>query len=212
MNIINTFLRAKHWQLFLVIIGVPILLNIILGISMFADVVFENNPDALFLYDIVAFFPLIMIVMMGGLFGWFWSIVNGLQDKIPHSHRMNLTRFKFLFFIPIIYILGLSLFISGTISGVIDGKIEEHAFTVPITFAVIMPLHFLSMASIFHSMYYVAKTIKMAELQKEVKFIDALGEFVLTWFYPIGIWFLQPKINKMIKEDNQETSSFIERH
>lgn len=46
-------------------------------------------------------------------------------------------------------------------------------------------------------MYKAAKTIKIVEVQKSVKFVDFAGEFFLLWFFPIGIWFLQPKIKKL---------------
>jgi hypothetical protein len=50
-------------------------------------------------------------------------------------------------------------------------------------------------------MYFVAKTFKTVELQKEVTFSDFIGEFFMFWFYYIGILFLQPKINKMVEDD-----------
>jgi len=53
------------------------------------------------------------------------------------------------------------------------------------------------MYCIFYLMYKAAKTIKTAEVQKPVSFGDFAGEFFLLWFFPIGIWFLQPKINKL---------------
>ena len=70
-------------------------------------------------------------------------------------------------------------------------------------FGIILPLHFLSMFGILHSMYFVAKTFKTVELQREVSFSDFAGEFFLIWFYPVGIWIIQPKINKMV--ENKKT-------
>ena len=54
--------------------------------------------------------------------------------------------------------------------------------------------------SAFYCFYFVIKTIKTVELQKELRFIDFAGEFFLICFYPIGIWFIQPKVNKIIEE------------
>ena len=67
--------------------------------------------------------------------------------------------------------------------------------------ALIIPLHLFAMFCIFYAMYFVAKTIKTVELQREVQFSDFVGEFFLIWFYAIGIWILQPKINKMMEEE-----------
>jgi hypothetical protein len=38
--------------------------------------------------------------------------------------------------------------------------------------------------------------VKTIELQREVTFSDFAGEFFLIWFYPVGIWIIQPKVNK----------------
>jgi len=53
------------------------------------------------------------------------------------------------------------------------------------------------MFCMFYIIYFVSKTLKMAELQRNVSFSDYAGEFFLIWLYPIGIWFVQPKINEL---------------
>ena len=42
-----------------------------------------------------------------------------------------------------------------------------------------------------------AKALKTVEWQKPVTFSDFAGEFFLIWFFPIGIWIIQPRINKL---------------
>jgi hypothetical protein len=64
---------------------------------------------------------------------------------------------------------------------------------------IVFPLHLFSMFCIFYCLYFVAKTFKTVELQREVQFSDFAGEFFLIWFFPVGIWVIQPKINKMIE-------------
>lgn len=56
----------------------------------------------------------------------------------------------------------------------------------------------------FYQYWFIAKTIKTAELQRDVKFSEYVGEFFLVWFYPIGVWILQPTINKLVAEDKPE--------
>lgn len=67
---------------------------------------------------------------------------------------------------------------------------------------IIIPLHLFSMFCIFYSLYFVAKTFKTVELQRETTFSDFAGEFFMIWFYPIGIWIIQPKVNKMAESGN----------
>ena len=47
----------------------------------------------------------------------------------------------------------------------------------------------------------MAKTIKTAEQKRKLDFGDFAGEFFLMWFFMIGVWILQPKINRMSEEN-----------
>lgn len=87
-----------------------------------------------------------------------------------------------------------------SMNGLMTNGTEPSGALIGILFAIIVPLHLFSMFCIFYSLYFVAKTFKTVELQREVSFSDFVGEFFLIWFYPIGIWFIQPKINKMIEK------------
>lgn len=70
--------------------------------------------------------------------------------------------------------------------------------------AIIVPLHLFSMFCIFYCLYFVAKTIKTAELQRETAFSDFVGEFFLIWFFPIGIWFIQPRVNQLAERNDNK--------
>jgi hypothetical protein len=44
--------------------------------------------------------------------------------------------------------------------------------------------------------------------QKPVTFSDFAGEFFLIWFFPVGIWIIQPRINKLFDtniDNNNQT-------
>ena len=194
---IQKFLKAKHWQLFTLMFGIPFGFQIIMLISMFSNFDIESNPDPKLMFDFFKFFPIIMVLYMAIFFGWFWSIAIGLQNKIPESVTMKVGKFKFFFFIPIVYILLISVLITLIFTSFSFGynlSPNKIAFIIPI---VILPLHLFSMFCIFYTLYFVSKTFKTVELQREVKFGDFVGEFFMFWFYFIGIWFIQPKINKI---------------
>jgi len=188
---IDRFLNAKHWQLFLLIVGIPMIFQFIMMGTMFANIGGNNNPNPDFMFNYVHFFPIMMLLFMGVFFGWFWSVAIGLQRVIPDKIKLKVNRFKIFLLIPIVYmIFFLGFFMTSFTSGGPN----------PGIFAVILPIHLFSMFCIFYSLYFVAKTFKTAELQRKVTFSDFAGEFFMIWFYPIGIWIVQPKINKMIKE------------
>jgi hypothetical protein len=46
--------------------------------------------------------------------------------------------------------------------------------------------------------FFACKTITKIEYKREVSFFDCVNNFLLMFFFFIGIWFLQPKVNKLI--------------
>ncbi len=205
------FLRAKHWQLFSLLVGLPIVFYIFMFGNMIAAAASGNVAN---MFGVFKFFPLLMVLVMGVQFGWFWSVGVGLQYKVPEAAAMKVKKFKIFFFIPIIYLLLLMCFVFWFFSSVdlanpqSSGLLSANDPTIilmPILF--IMPLHLFAMFCIFYCLYFVAKTLKTVEMQKEVAFGDFVGEFFLIWFYFIGIWFVQPRINKIVEQDQNHSNT-----
>jgi hypothetical protein len=198
----NLFLHAKHWQIFLFTFGLPFVFQIIMVVEIFSNLMAEHNPTMIFGY--FKFFPIMIVLCVGTLFGWQWSVAIGLQKKIPAGIKMKVTQFKIFFFIPLVYIMLISVFIGFVMSGNIlqNGVPDPSIFYF---FPIIFPVHLFAMFCIFYCIYFVAKTIKTVELQREVTFNDFVAEFFLVWFHFIGIWILQPKINKMAEENTADT-------
>lgn len=201
----NFFLKAKHWQLFLLIFVVPITFQMLLLIGVFTSILTAEangqEPNPFVIFEYIKWFPLVMIFYVGTYYGWFWTIGTRMQPLVPHDVKLKVTRFKVLLLVPIIYLsvaMMLLVFIFNTFNpaGIEPGNVPDLRL-LPLLMIIVIPVHFFAMFCIFHSMYFVAKTIKTVELQREVSFGDFAGEFFLLWFYFIGIWILQPKINKM---------------
>ena len=195
---IDKFLKAKHWQLFLLMFGIPVILqSIAIGFIMYNGS-HGGDPDSVIMLNTLTLFPVIMLVYSGLFFGWIWSIAIGLQKRIPVSVKMKVKKFKTFFFVPLIYILLISLFAGFSVSGLfVNGNASASVIVGGIAITIVLILHLFSMFCIFYSLYFVSKTIKTAELQREVNFGDFIGEFFMLWFYPVGIWYIQSKINKM---------------
>jgi len=112
---------------------------------------------------------------------------------------MKVGKFKLFLIFPAIYISGIFLFMSSLFNA------DYYDQTCLAPFVLIMlALHLFAMFCIFYTMYFVAKTIKTAEEQKELRFSDFVGEFFLIWFYPIGVWILQLRINAIHEMDLDE--------
>ncbi|MBK7131113.1 MAG: hypothetical protein IPM74_11115 [Crocinitomicaceae bacterium] len=194
------FLKAKHWQLFILLLGIPLIFQVVMMVSFFSEVSHHVPGKPISLFKYFKYFPIFMTIFTAVFFGWFWSVAIGLQKKIPQQIKMNVLRFKIFFFIPLIYMIIFLLLISNLFNEVMTHARSSGLAQAGGLVALILPLHLLSMFGIFHSLFFLAKTLKTAELQREVKFEDFASEFFLLWFYPIGVWIVQPKINKLVKE------------
>lgn len=186
---IEKFLKAKHWQIFMLTFGLPFLIQII----MILMTIIGNDPMIM-----MNIFPVIMILFLGGFLGWFWSIGVGLQIKVPNDVKMKVKKFKVFLIIPLIYMLFISISVGSMFNATFTGQ-EPSPGMIGSMVGIIVPLHLFSMFCIFYCLYFVAKTFKTVELQREVTFSDFAGEFFMIWFFPIGIWIVQPKVNKMIE-------------
>ena len=203
---IKKFLNAKHWQLFTLMFGIPILLQIITMTSMFVNIDANSNPDPTGTLNMMKIFPIIMLLYVGLFFGWFWSIGIGLQKYIPSDINMKTKKFKIFFFIPLIYILFFLTIIGTTFYGISSGNNAVGGIVGKMLFIVI-PMHLFSMFCMFYLLYFVSKAIKTTELERNVTFSEFIGEFFMIWFFPIGIWFIQPRINKIVNKKSTNSNN-----
>lgn len=169
-------LTLKHWQLFGLMTGILII-----------DSFFELTTN-----EIVRLITMLLSVAI--FFGWFWAMAINLYPKLPPNAKLNLNRFKLFMFIPAFYIAIISLMLGSISIGLQGDSLSGYA-------AILIPVHLFSMFCIFWCLVFVAKLLKAVELQSPVRFSDYAGEFFLLWFFPIGIWTIQPRINKLFEHE-----------
>ncbi|MFT5723556.1 MAG: hypothetical protein ACI9JN_000670 [Bacteroidia bacterium] len=208
---IKLFLQAKHWQLFLLFFAFPLVLhfafigNFISTIPFNSDM--EPNPDefvAMFT-KLFTWIPIIILPAILGFAGWLWSISVGLHPKLPEGHGLNLTLFKWMLVIPLIIMVYLFYTMSTVFTEIFNtietqGEIEEMPGWVG-QMIMLFPMALISVGCSIYTYYHTAKTIKLVEKGNNQQKPEFIGEFFLIWFYYIGVWILQPKINKMATDD-----------
>ncbi len=210
---IRQFLRAKHYQIFILIFGIPFIAYLIWIFTVFSKI--ATNPENPFdIFDSLGFFPIIMFLGIASLYAWLYSIAIGLQRYVPQDIHMKTNRFKIFFYVPLVYIgfimIVFSYFISNFNPESINPGMTPPDLTAIFPFiGLIIPLHFFSIFCMIYVLYFAAKTLKTAELKREVTFSDYVGEFFLLWFYIVGIWIVQPKINRMLQSHNDEINDYI---
>jgi hypothetical protein len=60
-----------------------------------------------------------------------------------------------------------------------------------------IPLQFLTMFSALHILYFVSKSLLIAERGRPVTFNEHAGAFFLIGFLLVGVWTTQPRINRL---------------
>jgi len=201
----DIFLRAKHWQLFVALIVLPFIIGIGVMISMLMSILPDNQPDPVAIFSHLKFIPFAVILFMLGKMGWQWAVAIRLQRLAPAGMQFKNTAFLIFFWFTILFYPLLFVFIFSFI-----GSMDVHTPPDPgqfIWFIAIFPLSFFNTFCMFYCYYYSAKTLKTVELQRQVSFSDFVLEAVLIWFFFVGVWILQPRINKMIDPDTPPTEA-----
>lgn len=210
----NLFLRAKHWQLFLLMV-IPIFIGagvmMYYYIELFRDMKAypENIPQSM-----IPLMEASMWMMCGAIFSyfiyalWMWAVNMKLRHKLSSDLQDSSVRFNVVYAIPIIYMLFVPFFMYYIFYDIISGIFlannlaldesvgEEMIQKGKILFPIYFCLYLLYIPSFLYLAYRTGKTLKKLETRTEVSFGDCFVEILLVLFFPlIGVWFLQSKVN-----------------
>jgi len=171
----NIFLRAKHWQLFLVLVG---------SIFLTQTTLFNSLEGGGFSPNVLLMLPTFILGLL--FFGWLWAIASACSRGLPSE----------LFSSPRPMQIGLvyALFYMALFGIVFDSSSEPPAY--------IFPMHLLAVIAIFYSLGFTAKQLTKLDQGKEVSFFSYSGPFFLLWFFPLGVWVIQPKVNELLDNKN----------
>ncbi|UYZ59832.1 hypothetical protein [Hymenobacter latericus] len=176
-------LSLKHWQLFLLSFIAPFLIQAVATTLSFGSA----SPDmSIFLAGFVASTSLMMSV----LFAWYWAAGTTLSRLLPGTVAAHPNRIRLALLVPVVYMLAILALVAGVV---------QQSEVNPAWAALIVPLHLLSMGCIFYSIYQVARSLKAAEVQRPVGFGEFVADLLLLWFFPAGVWLIQPRLNKLVQ-------------
>lgn len=125
---------------------------------------------------------------------WIYSI--GIKGQAIVSEmklkNLNIKLFKTnIYLIPFLYILFLFMAPPDTS--------EEPEFNFQLLFTMIVALYLLF--AMLQTVVFACKTIATIELKREVSFGDYFVNLLLVFFLIIGIWILQPKVTRLIADN-----------
>ena len=198
---IKQFLQAKPWQIFLFIIIIPIsILGIVIKLAMI-DADSTIYSDAFF--KIYWWIPLLILVVYGLRFAWIWSIGVGLNKHLPKGVWMNVKKFKWFLRITISYytiVLCWLSYVFLEISNQPTEKFGEGSGPETIflnCLVLIILIQMFANYATFFSFHFIANTVKSIQLGRVLSTNMYIG-FLIGFIFPyIGVWFIQPVINKI---------------
>jgi hypothetical protein len=164
-------LRLKHWQIFL---------------TLFLPFIFQ--ADSVFGQILWGLFFVIYLA-------WIYMIGATAYTRLPRGHNVKLIYFNASFIFQIIT-LTITCFFHGGYTITQDNYQE---FGSKLWY--VIPFILLGLLSLLYVFYFAAKMLMSALEGKVVDFDKSLGYFFAFWFFPIGIWFIQPKAN-ILDNDN----------
>lgn len=133
--------------------------------------------------------PIINIIfkLVGAFFYFSWIILAGntLFQILPKKIELNFNLWVGNTFIWTMTYLAITIISDG--KGMTFNGIEA------------IPLLYVFYA-VVNSMAFPARALRTLEKGKKAELGEYIGDFFLILFLPIGIWFLQPRINKLAKD------------
>lgn len=172
----NFILRLKHWQVFLILI-LPLMFD-------------DNSITG----------QVIRIIWMFIWTGWIYSIGTTAHDKLSKAHQISKTYFDISFASIVLYFSVTTILFDGGYS-INQDNIDEFGSYGPL----LMIGTFYMMFNLMYMFYFSAKMLRSTVENKLVTFNSSFGYFFGFWFFPIGIWFIQPKAQQLLIDNNDSS-------
>lgn len=163
------FLSLKHWHLFLLFIVLPSIIG-----SSTREVKIEGSSDLAYIFNTYFLY----LITLGPLLLWIYTLALNLQVKSQNIFRF--WRFNIAFLMILFWLIFSPIF---TIAFIDD---PTKMWMVPFSF-------FLMFIGFVYCTYFVSCLLNIVENGRNTSSFD----MVLFFIYPVGIWILQPRINRL---------------
>jgi uncharacterized membrane protein len=173
------FLKLRHWELFLML-ALPTVMCLMLGIP---------------------FKPLIVstvgLFMMLVLFIWMLSIGIWSNRQLEPSKQRGTLLFIAGLVLPIVYLVAYIILVVPELTSGNPAKPKLWMFS----------LHMLSLSGIFYGFWYTAGQLKALLVSKNADYMIFSNTFFMLFIFPLGIWLIQPGVNRLYFEAQQSTDA-----
>lgn len=173
-------IKLESWKLFLLIL-IPATLGVIL--LLIHKFWLGDNSILLILAQISTF------IFVGLFVYWIYSIGTYLARLTP-NHNLSLGLFRFALVFSTIYRVSIDIYALGY-------NVTHHSSIDLERELWIIPLHLLATVAALYCFYLDSRFLVSAERKQLSYFKDVWKTFVLILAFPIGIWFIQPRLQRL---------------
>lgn|GEM_PF-7109069 len=187
------FLQLKPWQ-------ICVLINALLFVTVALVLLLSRWPliylfsSGLAFYTFIGF-TLLPFILLGIVFSWLYAVGTSFSKMLPHGTEVNISLFKILIFLLFVCTSFLIMIQQKIITAIL---IAHEAITIDYLFALALLYLFIAYGVLF-CFRFISKILRMIELQKSVSFFDYYQIFFLLLLFPVGIGFIQSRINRIYK-------------
>lgn len=205
---INFVLNIKSWKLFGLTFGIGFVLHFIMMVVIVFGILTKTENSLPILPFIITYLFLIGLSFFILLF-WLWTITMELNKRLTDDLKINLKRFKISLIVPAMYLFGMS--VTFIIGAALYGTVIISLMLSPLVIILLFIIILIMIVSFYHAIWTTSKVLKTAELKRPIKPVDLILEFILLSIIPVGIWFVQPKVQDLLSassEKNEASSNY----
>jgi hypothetical protein len=137
------------------------------------------------------------ILLLAGMtiyFSWMLFVGHGLYQLVPDKIELNYNLFIINSFVWLTAYIAIMIISDG------EGMSFTGLSALPGFYVFYAFLHFIM---------FPVRTLKSIEKGRKADIGECIGDFFLVVFLPIGIWFLQPRINKVTEGQNTQINNGV---
>lgn len=174
---VKYYLEAEAWEIFAIVNG-SLLISILLG----------RIGELYQIRTLCTIFSCIITII--GVGSWIYTLGKSLAEKSPVSTKISQKIFSLNLLIVFIYYIVFTLIFSHYSN-------DEASSQLSLWFGIIVVLQLYAMFVVVYTIYFISKALCSIEQNSKVNFGQFAGPFFLLLFFPIGIWYLQPRIKRI---------------
>lgn len=133
-----------------------------------------------FPFSIATWIPYGISIASTIMIAWLFLIANALIEKANSYKSFSMNWFYIYLFYSELYIIVFDIFFKNTFP------------------KFIIPFHLIAVIFLFLSLFFVSRLLVFSEEKNLHKNHNCIGTFFLFWFFPIGVWFIHPRLKKVL--------------